>query len=235
MANNYTFLDATGATQTAASSVVAGAQQPLVQISSMPAITFTGSPSISGAVTIVGNPSISGTVNLGPTSVTTLQGTNPWIAQIISSVNSTGYLLRNDTVASALGVDLTYRTLMGDSAGRVVIKPFAPNESSIWGSNSTNNAGDVASVMAIPAAGAGLRNYITDIMIANTGSVATLITFTEGGASVLGRTIAPATGGSNIIHMASPMRNQTANQPINVVVGTASSTVYFTLTGHKAP
>lgn len=143
--------------------------------------------------------------------------------------------IRNDTVASLVNADLDYTGWATDSAGRHLVVPFAAQEASVYGHASTVNGGDSGSVVGVVAAGAGLRNYITDITIANTGSVATLINFTEGGGSILGRTIAPAGGGSNIIGMLTPIRNQTANQPIYVVSGTASSTLYATLRGFRAP
>lgn len=139
--------------------------------------------------------------------------------------------VRNDAVASIAGADLDYLPQGFDSAGRAITKPFAPDESRIF---ATASAVSAVSVLGVAAAGAGLRNYITDVMIANTGSVATLVTFTDGDASILGKTIAPAGGGSNIISMATPMRTS-VNQPFNVVPGTASSVLHATIAGYKAP
>ena len=304
MANNYQFLDAYGSVQTAASSVVAGAHQPLVQIASMVGglpVTFSGSPSISGAITIVGTPSVSGTVgasiigltpvglNVGGSPVSTAnpvavqppasgflpvtvvgsvisqqqgsvlvaQQTSPWVVgtssvQVVGvmpdqSVSGVGLfhtnhigngsviaidqVTRNDAVASFLGVDLTPRYMAGDSAGRILGKPFAPEEARIGGYASVNGT---SVTTAIGAAGTGLRNYITDVAVANTGSVATLVKFQDGAASLIGFTIAPATGGSNIVGMATPMRTG-ANTTFDFVSGTASSTLYVTAFGYKAP
>ncbi len=198
-------------------------------------------------------------------SVATLQGTDPWRvitpgsvvtvwkdssvlagltatnASVITLVQGTNSVLtinevtRNDAVASFLGVDLTTRYMASDSAGRILLKPFAANESSIFGVTSTVNSGDAASVLLIAGAGAGLKNYITDYQVSNTGPTTTLVTFTEGGASIIGRTIAPTGGGSNMPGMMWPISNVVPNQPINMVVATASSTVHISFRGFKAP
>lgn len=184
-------------------------------------------------------------------SVAVLQGTSPWItttqassivgtyAEDAASADGDKGLftlgIRNDAVASFVSADKDYTGTATDSAGRVLVKPFAPNESSIFGHSSTVNAGDIASILLIAGAGAGLKNYITDYQVSNTGSVSTLITFTEGGGSVLARTIAPAGGGSNMPGMMWPVSNVVPNQPINLVTGTASSTLYISFRGFKAP
>lgn len=275
MPNNYQFLDAYSSVQTAASSVVSGAHQPLVQIASVLSpipTTFSGSPSISGAVTIVGTP----TVNIGtiPGSTLAVQGTSPWnissiygnisgsvVAQVsnfptnqnvsgsvlsqqsgtrVSSVlNSTpsslltgNYGHRNDAVASYLGGNLTWTPKATDSAGRTLIRPFAAEESRIEGYVSTTNT-SVTTVVGTP--GAGLRNYITDIWFANTGSVATLVTLSsQGGASILGYTIAPATSGSNLPGLAMPIRSG-VNETFDIQAASPTSTLYATVKGFKAP
>ena len=165
-------------------------------------------------------------------SVAVLQGTNPWIINSTGSVLATNYLQRNDAVVSALGVDLTYRPLAGDSAGRILSKPFAAEEARVEGYVSTTNT---SVTTLVPAAGAGLRNYITDIWIANTGAAATLVTFSSGGgSSVLGYTIAPAGGGSNLPGLLTPIRTE-ANATFGIQAATATSTLYATVKGFKAP
>src|SRR3990167_7376294 len=90
-ANNYDFLDAHGSILTGRSSVTSGsAQEPYIIISTMPAVTFSGSvqtiSSVSGTVgaSIVGQLP-AGTAVLG--SVMVLQGTNPWnIASVYGNI-----------------------------------------------------------------------------------------------------------------------------------------------------
>ncbi len=139
--------------------------------------------------------------------------------------------VRNDTTASFVSANSDYTPIATDSTGRILTKPFASGASSIFGTGSVNGA---ASVIVIGAPGAGLRNYITDIFIANTGSVASLVRFTAGGASVLGYTIAPANSGSNIIGMQTPIATQ-VNSPFNIAADTASSVIYGTAYGFVAP
>lgn len=368
MANNYTFYDASASVQTAASSIVSGAHQQYIQISS---ILFalptspTGNQSVSGTVNIAGNPSISGTVNVGNLpanqsvsgtvgasvighapvviiggsvatattnssvmllaganpigSVTTLQGTNPWIitgsvqgsfspagnqsvsgtvgasvighapvviiggsiatattnssvmlltgtnmigsvatyqgtvpwavagsvaafqagtaiTSIVSSIPSSvlvgSHAQRNDAVASFLGGNLTWNPIATDSAGRILMRPFAPEEARVEGYNSVVST---SVTTLVPAAGTGLRNYITDVFIANTGASATLVTFRSGGGtSVLGYTIAPAGSGSNLPGLMTPIRTL-ANETFDIQATTATSILFATVKGYKAP
>lgn len=143
-----------------------------------------------------------------------------------------GYVIRNDAVASFLGANLTYRTQAGDSAGRILTKPFAPEEARIEGYNSVVST-SVTTLVA--AAGAGLKNYITDVVLINTGATTTLVTFRSGGGtSVLGYGIAPAGGGSNMLGFAMPMRTL-ANQTFDFQTTSSSSIIYAKVSGFKAP
>ena len=180
-------------------------------------------------------------------SVTALQGTSPWIGVIQANsivgtyAEDSGHTtadkgvftlgVRNDAVASFVGANLRYTPLGLDSAGRVLIRPFASEESRIEGYASVVST-SVTTLVA--AAGAGLRNYITDITIANTGDDTTLVTFQDGAASVLGYTIAPAGGGSNMIGFSVPMRTG-VNATFDFQPTTATSILYATVKGFKAP
>ena len=185
------------------------------------------------------------------------QGTNPWvvgsvlanvggsvlsqqlgtrITSVIGSIPSsllTGvHGHRNDTVASYLGGDLSWRPIATDSAGRIVTKPFSPEASRIEGYASTVNL-NANSIIA--AAGAGLRNYITDIWVANTGAATTLVTFLSGGGlSVLGYTIAPTASGSNLPGLVTPIRTL-ANETFDFQASTGTSVLYATCKGFIAP
>ena len=185
------------------------------------------------------------------------QGTNPWvvgsvlanvggsvlsqqlgtrITSVIGSIPSsllTGvHGHRNDTVASYLGGDLSWRPIATDSAGRIVTKPFSPEASRIEGYASTVNL-NANSIIA--AAGAGLRNYITDVWLANTGAATTLVTFLSGGGlSVLGYTIAPTASGSNLPGLVTPMRTD-VDSTFDFRAATGTSVLYITAKGFKAP
>lgn len=191
-------------------------------------LSFPGAnQSVSGAINITGNPSISGTVNIGtiPGSVIAFQG-GGWTPSAIA------YLYRNDALASTLGADLTYGPGARDSAGRILTRPYSPEESRIEGYSSTVN---VSVTTLVAAAGAGLRNYITDVWVANTGAAATLVTFRSGGGtSVLGYTIAPAGSGSNLPGLVTPIRTL-ANETFDFQASTGTSVLYATVKGFKAP
>ena len=205
---------------------------------------------MSGSVTLLNGANVIG-------SVTALQGTNPWnissvygnisgsvlsqqlgtrTSSVVNSIPSSllvgTYGHRNDAVASYLGGDLSWRPLATDSAGRTLTRPFAAEESRIEGYASTVN---INANSIIAAAGTGLRNYITDVWVANTGAVNTLVTFLSGGGlSVLGYTIAPATGGSNLPGLVTPLRTG-ANETFDFRAATGTSVLYITAKGFKAP
>jgi len=143
--------------------------------------------------------------------------------------------VRNDAVASFVGANLEYAPTAVDSAGRTLIKPFAAGESSLIAHTSLVSAGTTASVQLFAAAGAGLKNYVTDFFVSNTGATTTLVIFGDGDGSVLGRTIAPTGGGSNAPGLSTPLVNVRANTPFNVQLGSSSSVVYLTVLGYKAP
>ena len=206
---------------------VISATNPLPTIGSVSgSVGIVGNPSISGTVNIAGNPSISGTVNIGtiPGSVVAFQG-GTWTPSAI------GYLLRNDAVASTLGADLTYGPGARDSAGRTLSKPFAAEESRIEGYVTLTST---SLTTLVAAAGAGLRNYITDLWFANTGATTTLVTFTDSAASVLGYTIAPTVSGSNLPGLITPIRTG-VNASFNIQAGSNTSILYATVKGFKAP
>ena len=260
MPNNYSFFDSDASILTAESSIISGSvHRPIINIASFLSTvptTASGNQSVSGTVgsSIVGQLP-AGTAVLG--SVTTLQGTNPWnissvygnisgsvlsqqLGTVVSSVvNSTPSSLltgihghRNDAVASYLGGDLSWNPIATDSAGRITTKPFAAEESRIEGYASTVN---VSVTTLVAAAGAGLRNYITDIWLANTGAANTLVTFRSGGGtSILGYTIAPTVSGSNLPGLITPMRTL-ANETFDFQASTGTSVLYVTVKGFRAP
>ena len=182
-----------------------------------------------------GNSSIGALVNMGTGSVLTVQsGTR--ISSIVNSIPSSlltgAYGHRNDAVASFLGGNLTWNPIATDSAGRVLSRPFAPEAARIEGYASTVNL-NANSVIA--AAGTGLRNYITDVWVANTGAANTLVTFLSGGGlSVLGYTIAPTVGGSNLIGLVTPMRTG-AGETFDFRAATGTSVLYITAKGFTGP
>ena len=140
--------------------------------------------------------------------------------------------VRNDAIASFVSANLEYTPRAVDSAGRDITKPFAPEESRVEGVASVVHT-SVTTLIA--AAGAGLRNYITDIFLSNGGSVATTVTFrSQGGTSILGNAIVPAGGGNNIIGLQIPMRTP-ANESFDFQASNQVSVLYANVFGFKAP
>ena len=219
--------------------------------------------SVSGTVNIGNaNINVSGSVIAFPTgtqavsgSVAALQGTNPWINTNVGSimnvwlspsivgtysedaVHTTAdkglfvFGVRNDAVASFASANLDYTPFGHDSAGRVMIIR-APEESRVEGYNSVVST---SVTTLVGAAGTGLKNYITDIVLVNTGATTALITFRSGGGtSVLGYGIAPTGGGSNMIGFGMPLRTL-ANETFDFQSTTSSSVIYAKFSGYKAP
>ena len=201
-----------------------------------------------------------GTQVLG--SVATLQGTNPWrilgsvsgtvdigtipgsvlsqqlgtrISSVANSIPSsllTGiYGHRNDAVASFLGGNLSWNPLATDSAGRVLTKPFVSEDGTI-----IEYQGSVVStsVTLIRASAIGLRNYITDFWIANTGATTTRVVFLDGSTSIVGHTIAPTASGSNSPGIAIPLRTN-RSQDLTFQAISNTSVLYVTVKGFQAP
>lgn len=138
--------------------------------------------------------------------------------------------VRNDTVSSFVSNDTDYTPTALDAAGRTLVKPFAPDQATIRSVSSTVST-NITSLFGV--AGTGLKNYVTDLLVANTGSVATLVSFRDGDASVIARTIAPATGGSNI-RFNVPIQTGGFNQPVEFSTNPAVSILHVTALGYKA-
>lgn len=139
--------------------------------------------------------------------------------------------VRNDQSSSLVSADLDYAANALDSTGRTIIKPFVTSDHS----SIINFSGSVTStsVTLIAASTTGLKSYVTDFWVTNTGSVATLVTWKDGSTSILGQTIAPAGGGSNAPGIAVPMVTKAATQDLTFQAGTATSILYIQVHGYK--
>lgn len=203
--------------------------------------------SVSGVGTFNINPIGNGSVfaKLTNSSVTAYQGVTPWVTvgsvqgtmSVIGTVPVTGF--RNDAVASTVGVNLTARSFATDSAGRILTKPLAPVEASVVATASTVNAGfgtnQAASVRVLAAPGAGLKWYITDFNLSNTGTATTLVTLTDDFSNTLWKGVVPAGGGNNMPGLTTPVVSASPNTPLGLVSGTASSVIHLWVSGYKAP
>ena len=156
------------------------------------------------------------------------------ISSIVNSIPSSlltgAYGHRNDNVASFLGSNLSWNPIATDSAGRVLTR-IAPEEARVEGYVTLTST---SLTTLVAAAGAGLRNYITDLWFANTGATTTLVTFSDSAGSILGYTIAPTVSGSNLPGLVTPIRTG-ANASFNIQAGSNTSILYATVKGFKAP
>lgn len=220
---SYPFIDGNGSVQSADSSIIAtGVQRPIVYIAGS-VITVGSVVSFQGGQHIA---SISGTV-----VIASIVGT--FAEDSASATGDPGIQVlgvRNDTISSLVSANGDYGAFAQDSAGRQIIKPFAPEESRLSYTGSVVSG----SVTAIFPSVIGLRNYLTDFFVSNTGSVATLVTFKDGSTSVLGYTIGPATSGSNGPGLSVPIRTGTA-QDLVFSISPSTSVLYVTAQGYKAP
>lgn len=139
--------------------------------------------------------------------------------------------VRNDTMASLVSANADYGALANDSQGRLVIKPFSPEDGTI-----ISYTGSVVStsVTLIQASAIGKRSYITDFWLSNTGAAATLVTFQDGSTSVLGYGIAPAGSGESSPGIAIPLKTA-PSQDLAFKMGTGTSILYLTVKGYQAP
>ena len=106
--------------------------------------------------------------------------------------------VRNDTLASVTGADKDYTQFTVGPSGEL-INANAPFTKWVQGTADLRVVLG-ASVTAIAAQGTSVFTYITGVQVANMGSASVLVTLAGGLGSILGYTIAPAGGGSNIVY-----------------------------------
>lgn len=109
-----------------------------------------------------------------------------------------GLSVRNDELASVTSADRDYSAQTVGPVGETVTAN-APITKWVRGTADLRVVLG-ASVTAIAAQGASVFTYITGIQLANMGSASVLVTFAGGLGSILGYSIAPAGGGSNILY-----------------------------------
>lgn len=106
--------------------------------------------------------------------------------------------VRNDTLASVTSNDGDYGAMSLGPVGEAI---FANSPITKWVSGTASMLGGVplqTSVTVIAAQGASIFTYITGVQVANLGSASVLVSFGGATSSIIGYTIAPAGGGSNI-------------------------------------
>ena len=173
---------------------------------------------------------MAGTNNAG--SITAIQGTNPWVVG-----NSSVQVVGTMPPQSVSGVGLFNVNHTGNGSILVGVPGSVATvfqaASLISGHASTVNASS-GSILVLASVQSTLYSYITDFQISNTGATTTLVTFSDRDGSVMGKTIAPAGGGSNQAGITSPMRTLVPGSPVYVGATNATSTLHAWVGGYRA-
>ncbi len=118
--------------------------------------------------------------------------------------------------------------LIADKAGKVVVMPYALPENMIDDQSTNTGTGDTA-LFAAP--GAGLRNYVTTIIVSNNNASSDTELIVKDGTTEIMRIPSPAGGGATI-NLAVPLRQPTSNTAINTALTGSVSTVTVSAVGY---
>ena len=132
----------------------------------------------------------------GTTKVSVIGGYAEDTAHVSGDQGLLTFGVRNDTLSSVTSADGDYTPFATGSVGEQIVAP-APLTKWVQGTADLRVVLG-ASVTAIAAQGASIFTYIQSAQLANMGSASVLVTFGGGLGSILGYSIAPAGGGSNI-------------------------------------
>jgi len=209
---NYTFLDASGVTQTAASSTIGGVEYPVIRmahpVSVVGGVNLTGSPTVS----------IAGIVNIN-----SVIGTYADDAQ--HSTNNYGFLhlgVRNDTLSSVTSLDNDYTPLTVGPMGETIVAN-APITKWVSGTVSILTSATLLQPI-IAAQGASIFTYISGVQITNwTNSGSVLVALQGATASTIGYAMVKANDMVNL-NYANPIKTlANAAFTVSIVAGTVSS------------
>jgi hypothetical protein len=116
-----------------------------------------------------------------------------------------------------------------DLIGRLVVSPYSIPENTLSGVTSAiTNTSDTA---VIAAQGAGVRIYVTQMVVLNTSGTATLVNIKDGTTTIY-TVNAPATSGQIALTFPVPLR-LAANNALNVACGTTAANVIVSASGYK--
>jgi hypothetical protein len=152
---------------------------------------------------VFGNVSVLGTVPVtesGTWNVSVVGSYGEDVAHTSGDVGLFTMGVRNDTMASVTSADLDYSPHMVGPSGETVV---ANSPLTKWVQGTASMLGGLpvtgSLVPIIAAQGASIFTYITGLQIANASGNNAWITLLGGTNSVIGYTVAPANGGSNIV------------------------------------
>lgn len=227
-----------GSVSATVSGTVAATQSGTWNIATVTAVTAI-SNALPAGTNAIGKLAANSGIDIGDVDVTSVipgtAATNLGKAEDAAhSSGDTGIMalgVRNDALSALSGSDGDYTPIALESTGRVMVD-LAPSAAMVRGTATTTGTSDTSLIAA--SGSAGLKTYITSVQIANTGSTTSLITFKDGNAgSTLGYTIAPTGGGSNIV-FETPLVTS-ANTAFYFAAASASTTIYASAQGYKAP
>ena len=227
MANNVAITDGQGQSSVAAEQIGTVKYQQIKVVGGEVGSTSVWgiTPDGSGKVSVVGTVSVSiaggtvgvsilgGLVRASIVGLVPVQTSNTSVITVIQSPSIVGTYdedaahttadkgvfvlgVRNDTLSSVTSADLDYSQHAVGPVGEIITAP-APITKWVQGTADLRVVLG-ASVTAIAAQGTSVFTYIQAAQLANMGSASVLVTFGGGLGSILGYTIAPAGGGSNI-------------------------------------
>lgn len=171
-----------------------------------------------------------GTTSVTPGTGATNLGKAEDAAHASGEVGVFSLAVRNDTNAVFTSEDGDYSPISVTKSGKIINMPYASMDSS---SNYVATATSIAATTLAPANAAN-RYHMTAFQAVNSGASASILAITDGaGGTILGYTIVPAGGGSNIIYP-TPIRG-TVNTAMAVSNLTASTTIYYSGQGFFGP
>lgn len=191
--------------------------------------------SIQGSLSPSGNQSVSGTVGASVIGTVPVVQSGVRITSVIGAyAEDTGHTtgdvglftlnLRNDNLASVTSANLDYSPTTVGPAGETIVAN-APLTKWVQGIGSTFT-GVIQPIVA--AQGASVFTYVTGVQVANNSANNVFLTFYGAASSVVGYTVAPANGGSNIVLLNAWKTN--ANGAFSASVSGAAS-VYLSAEG----
>jgi hypothetical protein len=140
-----------------------------------------------------------------------------------------GARARSADIAAVAADDRT--DLVADLTGKLIVNPYAVPESSLAGATAAITGTSDTAVIA--AQGAGMRIYVTELLVTNAhGSVGTVVEIKDG-ATVIHRGFAAANGGGFALAFPKPLR-LTGNTALNAANVTTGSSTYVSASGFKA-
>lgn len=141
-------------------------------------------------------------------------------AHVVDSRGLFTLAIRNDTMASVTSATGDYSQYAVGPSGETVTAN-APLTSWVRGTADLRGPVTVHSVTVIAAQGASVFTYVTGVQVVNFGPSSVIVTFSGATSSIVGYTIAPAGGGSNIYYPNALKTNQNAAFAASIS-GTAS-------------